>query len=154
MGEKEPELHGAGTNLFPRKGANGSSSGRVFSVEVRYDYSTPQAHGDFIIDREWRTLPVSISPFGVGVPDRTWVKNAASHGLMSWPTANALRWWAHAAFGLCLQSRLVEHAIVENYTITVLGFHDVIGGGGNGDRERAVSCPLGDARIDVVPLTL
>lgn len=145
-----PTVHDAGSHLFPRKGSSGSGTYRLYTVEVRYDYPESKAWGDFIIDREWRTLP--IIKWNVGVPNKTFSRHAEDHGLLSWPAANALRWWAHAAMGWCVQTRIVAHEFEESYSETIIGYHDVIGGGGSDARTRLTHSPASAPLTEPVTL--
>lgn len=147
----KPVVHEVSSGLFPRNNGGGSGTHMLYTVEVRYDYPSPKAHGDFIIDREWRTLPLARG--FPGVPNQTYSRTAADFGLLTWPAANALRWWAHAEFGLCLQTRLVQHRFEERYSDTVTGYFDVVGGGGSDEKTRMTHAPITPLQTEAAPLS-
>jgi hypothetical protein len=149
----EETVHDIGSHLFPRKGSSSNSTDYRYTVEVRYDFWEPKAIGGFIIDREWRTFPTELAPKGFGIPNEIHSRTSLSKiGLMTWPCANAIRWWAHAVGGLCLQSRIVVHKVEETYQETILGYHDVIGGGGANDMTRFTHGPVSKISTELVPL--
>lgn len=152
--DNQEVMHPFGSDLFPRESGSGNSTCRCFSVEARMDFPDPKIVNGQLFDGKWRQIEFATA--AVGVPNHLLGgENAKTMGRLSWSAANALRWWFHSQAGFssyCLQTRIVEYEYKESFTSTIVGFHDVIGGGGSDDISRLAHSPPAKARTDQVPL--
>jgi hypothetical protein len=88
--------------------------------------------GNQIFDNQWRT--VQFSQGYPGVPTGGFMHSeAASLGFMSYQSAQAMRWWFLAELeigmsGMCMETRLVRHAIKYSITSEAVSAHDNLGG--------------------------
>lgn len=117
---------------FPKKGSNHNGTEHAYTIEARSMFNEPQVFGKQIFDQRWKRVQFDqvAPPFGVPaghsmVADRL--------GLHSYPAAQALRWWfhanAHATFsGICLESRIVKHAVSYTFSEEAVSAHEVISG--------------------------
>ncbi len=115
---------------FPRAGSSTSNgTERAWSVEARHTHD-PAKIGDQIFDSKWRRVNFASSP--VGVPIAYSSSGYDRHGLLSYQTAQALRWWLKAEAAkthlICLDTRLIEHEIKYSYAETAVGTHEVLEG--------------------------
>lgn len=119
---------------FPRKpGTSGSGTTHAYSVEARYMFSTPKKFGDTLLDQRWQRL--HFVPSHIGVPDGpAWNHGPRACGLLGYSAAQALRWWFHAVAdtdmmgGLCLETRIIKHAVQYSHSETAESAHMVISG--------------------------
>jgi hypothetical protein len=126
---------------YPKKGTSGNGSDVGYSVEVRYTGS----NNAVVIDGEiytgkWRRFSPKQSPIGVPPHHRYSVWLDQCH-LMSYPAAQAIRWWFHAIAdfefkNLCLETRLVKHAVKYSFSEEAISDHSPIGG-----EDRSASIP-------------
>lgn len=107
---------------------SGESTDTGYRVEARYMASRPEEIAGQIFDREWRRVSFDKSP--IGVPSCSpFRKSLRDHGYLSYPAAQALRWWLHAVadtgptMGLCLETRLVSFKIETTHRITAIEAH-------------------------------
>ncbi|SRR6266404_238374 len=119
---------------FPKSGSSGSGSETGYSVEARYNYPQPKIIAGVIYHKDWRHVHPQQGVLGVPVahPQQ---RHIIEHGLMSYPAAQAIRWWLHAIAaseeflgGLCLETRLIEHRISYSYKETLTSSIDVVCG--------------------------
>ena len=116
-------------DVFPREDSRGSGSTTAYSVEARTTYFSPQKLGEIILDDKWRTIPFAKAKEPIGVPNTLHCHHAEQAGLMTWPAANALRWWLHAGHDrFCLETRIVKHKVTWSYSIKTESAHHVISG--------------------------
>lgn len=126
-----------------KKGPNGSGSYHGYSVEARYNYTSPVAVGDMVFDNRWRAVSFSSSSsFGVPAGAKWDMPEYQRTGTMSYQAAQAMRWWLHAEVesstrggGLCLETRIVKHKITYSYSCERVSEHDTISGD---DRSNCV----------------
>jgi hypothetical protein len=132
--EKAPALElGRGSSH-----GSGSGSGTYYKLEVRSWSTMPHGIGDaskpfpFIIDNYWREVPISYgaTQWGTNIPIRNWDAEAAKHGLMSYPVAQAHRWAFIAALeagiagvggALCTETRIVAVKYSHSYSTEEVG---------------------------------
>lgn len=112
---------------WPRKGGSGNSSKKGWAVEAR-SVKDPVSMGGQIFAEKWRRVQFDECPFGV--PSPKW--GASHHGLLGYAQAQALRWWLHAAseedrIFSALETRLIQHELIETYTINAVSDHAHIG---------------------------
>ena len=96
---------------------SGVTSG--YTVEARWNYPSPKAFGQIILDREWRTIPFAEGQHGVPQKTNHWDGSffLRQFGLYTFPVAEALRWWfiaeanSDSIGSLCLETRIVEHRV-------------------------------------------
>lgn len=105
--------------------SNGSSLVFGYTVEARYDFYTPIKIGGQLFDNRWQQVTVTKSDFGIPVSRHD--ENLAEHGLLSYPVAQALRWWfiafADAEVGkLCVETRLIKHKLRCTSKVEAVGF--------------------------------
>lgn len=114
-----------GDDVFPRKGSSGSGQSPAYSVEARTSDGRPTTVNGQQFYGEWRT--VRFEKFPIGVPVGVG-QEASRHGLVSWASAQALRWWFHAEspVATCLQTRIVKHLINHSYTEELVGAFDTV----------------------------
>lgn len=104
--------------------SSGSSTETAYTVEARYNFTSPAKIGKQIFDDRWRR--VDFEPSQIGVPAAPLLSHRTlEHGMLGYQAAQALRWWLHAAAeaesvmgGLCLESRLMKHTIKTTYEIS------------------------------------
>jgi hypothetical protein len=118
---------------FPRKSYGGTMTERLFSVEARYNYSSPVQFGDMILDKEWRKVHfnnVPQRPDYPGVLSRKPWPVIAENDLVHYAAAQALRWQLHAAadveFKVGLETRLVEHEVETAWKQTAIAAREAI----------------------------
>ncbi len=121
---------------LPYSAGSGSSGTDGWSVEVRVDdFAKPiqLANADgFMVTHQWQRLPFEQGP--VGVP--THAEYQATLGYtryLSYPAAQALRWWFHAeaaksSLAIGLRSRLVKHRVEVQHQVTAVSIHCEVGG--------------------------
>ena len=114
---------------FPQQGSSGSCTTPCYSVQARYTYMEPKEVGGVIYHKDWRTVPFEKSQ--VGVPNNTHSDAANNLGLLSYQSAQALRWWFHASLGygdLCFETRILKHVVKHSYSEEIVGAFDHVGG--------------------------
>ncbi len=125
------------TKELPYSAGSGSCAGDGWTVEVCVDefakpISLSDQSSDFMVTHQWQTLPFRQSP--IGVPTRAEYQAYLGYtGYLSYPAAQALRWWFHAevaksSLALGLRSRLVKHKIEVQHKVTAVSIHCEIGG--------------------------
>jgi hypothetical protein len=120
-------------DVFPRKGQSGSGTEIGYSVEARYNYPSPKAFGDIILDDRWRTVHFPEGKTGVPAGP-IYYTHTRAQGLFGYSAAQALRWWLHALAdaeilgGLCIETRLVKHEINYSNQTTIIAAQAYIGG--------------------------
>jgi len=117
-------------------GAGGSmnASGRFFAVQARVaPNAEPRMVGDLMLTHQWKR--VEFERGAVGVPHgRPWQWGAEELRLLSWPAAQALRWWWLAQYDAAtfgaheIETRLVEHAVNWSVQSTTIAAHDPTNG--------------------------
>lgn len=127
---------------FPRKPQSSSGGQTGYSVEARVaEHADPIEVGGQLIVKKWK--PVRFPEAPIGVPAGPSYEKAREHfGLLSYPAAQALRWWLHAqvdartfAFGLGLETRLIQHNITYSFEATPISEHGHIHGA---DRSNCI----------------
>lgn len=129
---------------FPKSGSSGSGTTTGYTVEARHNYHDPVTIGSQTFDLRWREVRYQR---GVpGVPTRSGSPHdEGTYRTYSFPAAQALRWWLHAeseagtGFGVCLETRLIEHKIEYKYSVTAIAAHEHAGGDGGDIPTRAPS---------------
>lgn len=108
-------------------------NGDGWSVEVRLDdYAQPTQVGDMVVSHQWSH--VHFAPAAIGVPAHSEYQNYLGYTrYLSYPAAQALRWWFHAeaakaSLALGLRSRLVKHRIRVEHAVEAVSVHCEIGG--------------------------
>lgn len=104
---------------FKSHGMSQSGSQNGYSVEARYNFPDPIQIGKQLFDNRWRK--VTFESCQHGVPSNNRYDFALQlTGLLSYPAAQALRWWLHAEAealgvgGLCLETRIIQHKVAYN----------------------------------------
>lgn len=101
-----------------------------WSVEARSTAHAPEAIGEQIFDERWQPVKFAYGMPGVptGSPfDGPWLQQM---GLLGYASAQALRWWFHAEAprALCIETRLVKHAVTVAVSAARQTEHDVVSG--------------------------
>lgn len=107
-----------------------------FTVEGRNNFLEPITLGNQTFDKRWKK--VQFNPSVSGVPTRKGnAHDVGTYGLMDYAAAQALRWWVLAELkasleihGLCFETRLVQHEIKYEYSVTPISSHEYVGGDG------------------------
>ena len=104
---------------FPKPHSQHNSTHKGYTVEARFDYRAPCMIAGQLFDSRWRQVSVTESPIGISSGHQ----DLLQHGLYGYELAQALRWWLHAQAKIensdfCLLTRLVEHEMVSQITIT------------------------------------
>lgn len=116
-----------------KKGNSGSGTFDAYSVEAMCDYGSAQEVGGQIFDNRWKRVDFEPSKIGVPVGPSYQIAVLNQVHLLSYPAAQALRWWFHAACetfssGLCMRSRIVQHRVIYSYSEERVSEHMEIGG--------------------------
>lgn len=132
---------------FPRNGSRGSGTTTGYRVEARHNYHSSITIGDQTFDLRWQE--VTFQRGSPGVPTKIGSPHCeGTYGTHSYQAAQALRWWLHAAAeidiagGICLETRLVEHKIKYEYSVTVVAAHEHAGGDGGDISTRTPAKPI------------
>lgn len=118
----------------PKECPSGSGTIHGYSVEARYASHSPLVLGDLILDERWRHVSFPKGHPGVPIGPSYHASFLSRCGLMSYPAAQALRWWLHAegdasSIGcLCLETRIVKHKVRYSYGVTRESVHCTVGG--------------------------
>jgi len=118
---------------------SGSENRRLYTVEARYNAAEPRVLCGNHLDTRWRRLV-----FQHNNP-RSVLTQSRYENYYRYEVAQALRWWFHAnaaegassawsawsvssiwdvgAVSHCLETRLIEHKLESNYTITAVSQH-------------------------------
>lgn len=113
---------------YKKDRASGSWTFDGYSVEARHNYHDPMTVSGQVFDRTWRRVNFDESVIGVPLP-RFRRHALAEHGYLGYASAQALRWWFHAAIeaeqglGICMETRLVKHSIHTTHKITAVSAH-------------------------------
>ena len=100
------------------QGMSANATGQSgYQVQARYNNHEPKQFGELILDKRWKTLYFPKSP--IGVPSRRqWDWHLGATECLSFPAAQALRWWFMAQChceewggGLCVETRIVAFRI-------------------------------------------
>lgn len=115
---------------FPKPRSSGSGTEVGWSVEARYAFMRPEEIAGHLLDERWQTIEFAKCSPGCGVPTvPSFSKQREQSGLLSYPAAQALRWWLHAIadvdFKVCLETRLVRHDIRYQSECTAVSAFDV-----------------------------
>lgn len=117
----------------PYDASRGSMAGDGWTVEVRLDdYAQPTPVGDMLVSHQWQR--VIFAPAAIGVPSHSEYQSYLGYTrYLSYPAAQALRWWFHAeatkaSLALGLRSRLVKHRIRVEHKVEAVSVHCEIGG--------------------------
>lgn len=121
MTKEQDDKYATTPDVFPMKGSSGSGSDSGFTVQARYAYPEPKDFHGQILDNRWRTLHFQQSPIGVPAQARYAPWSGSMPGLMTYPAAEALRWWfianaAHSFDHFCLETRIIKHEIKYSYS--------------------------------------
>jgi hypothetical protein len=105
--------------------SNGQSRSKGYRPEVRTSYHRPGLHCGQIVDSEWRPIEYATRQDQSGVPNGYFDKKLAEHGLLSFASAQAIRWWfvanaeaERAAGALSLETRLQKYELVIDHKVT------------------------------------
>lgn len=117
----------------PYNAGSGTMNGDGWTVEVRLaDYAQPIQIGDMVVSHQWQR--VGFTPAVIGVPAHSEYQSYLGYTrYLSYPAAQALRWWFHAeaakgSLALGLHSRLVKHRIRVEHSVEAVSVHCGIGG--------------------------
>ena len=108
-------------NEYPKKTGSGNQTMTAYSVEARYDYATPKQIAGQIFDNRWRRIQFEKANLGVPVGPPYQSEMLEKMSLLSYQSAQALRWWflaianAEPAGCLCLETKIVKHQIKTSY---------------------------------------
>jgi hypothetical protein len=116
---------------YDKRPATRSGSETAWVVEARSTRSPRQVNNQ-IFDGEWRRVKFDQHPMGVPATARG-SRYTAEAQMLSYPAAQALRWWIHAVLesdynNLCFETRLVKHVIKYSVSNAPESQHAVIGG--------------------------
>ncbi len=118
---------------FPRaKGQSHGGTESAWSVQARHTGPAPVQLGGQTFDNRWRN--VGFSESRLGVPANKPFSQATQFGLLSYPAAQALRWWFHANAALSyqhllLETRLVQHQVEYQISERAISAHEHIHAG-------------------------
>lgn len=114
---------------FPRDESEGSGGCDAYSVEARHSFREPLNINGQWFHKDWKRVRFDKVPEGFGVPNKLHAHEAESHGLLTWQTANAMRWWLHASSdAICLDTRIVRHRVEWSHKIVAVSAHHTVGG--------------------------
>ena len=118
-GEKVGKFYGRGS--IPNTG---------YVIEVRTSYHQPTVLEDFVIDNNWRRLPImeGASAWGTNIPIHRSDRHMLEQGLLSYEVAQAHR-WAFLSYlnalkiggALCIETRLVKVSHTYTYATEEIG---------------------------------
>lgn len=116
MSEETKEKYPPQPDAFPKKGSSASGTEFAYTVEARYAYPEPKVICGMMLDLRWRSVQFDPSPIGVPTQHRYCPWGGGFPHLMTYPAAQALRWWflaqAKSVFDhLCVETRLVKHEV-------------------------------------------
>lgn len=129
-----------------RSSGSGTSTG--YSVEARAHCGPTIVHGK-IYGPDWSVVEFRERDDDSGIPAPGGYDSSGqllNHGLLSYPSAQALRWWFHAdaendeyngmrignkrvvlrTSTVGIETRLVKHEVKYSYTITAVSAHDEV----------------------------
>lgn len=124
---------------FPRVRSSMHHTGdyheKGYTVEARCTLREPRSVGPILLGQEWAEVPFNRSPQG-GIPMAHPYSPLPMMSVMSWPAAQALRWWFHAEAAstgimsdLGIETRIIEHAIKLEYECRAVGPVDEVTNG-------------------------
>ena len=130
---------------FPRSKQSANGTQRAFSVEARFSAKGYQKFGDQIFTNEWKKVSFVECPFGVPTSHR-YEFAAPYFGLFSYQSAQALRWWFHAALEAehhdsCMETRLIEHVVKYSLEEEAIAEHLKLGNSDDLDRSLQTRMP-------------
>jgi hypothetical protein len=104
-----------------RKGPCHSGSESAWIVEARSSINRPIACGELLLGTEW--APVPFNRASCGVANGHLLFQGADLGMLTYPAAQALRWWFLADLAavfkdIGVETRLVEYKITYSKTST------------------------------------
>lgn len=104
-----------------RKGPSHSGTESAWTVEARSSINRPIACGDLLLGSEWTPVPFNCA--ACGVPTGHLLFQGADLGMLTYPAAQALRWWFLADLSavfkdIGVETRLVEYKITYSKTST------------------------------------
>jgi len=116
-------------------GSRGSSTMRCYKVQARMSIGCGplEIRGaktligkNIITDSRWETL--NFPEAAIGVPASKWKVEYADHGYLSYPAAQALRWWLLAEqYSITgLETRLVEFQFKSSYEAIPVKAHCLV----------------------------
>lgn len=114
-------------------GPSGSGTIDGYSVEARCNYHQAMVLGDRVIDNRWAQLHFPKGHPGVPIGPSYSLPFLDVVGLMSYPAAQAMRWWVHAEAErglkyMCLETRIVKHRVSYSYSAKRESEHCIVGG--------------------------
>lgn len=115
-----------------RKGPSHSGTESAWIVEARSGIKRPIACGDLLLGSEWTSVPFNRA--AAGVPNGHMLFQGADMGMLTYPAAQALRWWFLADLAASfkdtgVETRLVEYKITYSKTATPVRAIDERAGG-------------------------
>lgn len=135
----------------------GSGESTHYVVEVRCTYSEPKIiSDDFVLDKEWRTLPLKHCI--CGVPTKNWNVVADQQHLLNYRAASAIAHWFLASLEAqlmgagCIEARLVQIRLKYSYSTEEEGVGEIINrtdGEGEKFQPREV---VGDIPLSARPI--
>lgn len=123
---------------FPRVRSSSHSTGdyheKGYTVEARCILKEPRSVGRMVLGQAWTEVQFERAP--IGVPAAHPYSPLPLMNVLSWPAAQALRWWFHADAAstghmgdLGIETRLVEHTIKLDYECRAVGIVDEVSDG-------------------------
>ena len=139
---------------YPKKRSRGSRSLDGYTVEARYNFDRPMTIAEQIFDNRWREVKTYPANFGVPIGMDFDVEQLKERGLLSYPAAQAIRWWLHACAhsqigisGLCMETKLIKHRVEIRHECMAVSEHKIIGG----DDRSSVMPDYGATKTDYKP---
>lgn len=117
---------------YPKKGGSISGHETGWTVEARYSFDKPATIAGRIFDNRWQPVQFDESPIGVPIRKEPMRFGGVGMTLLSYPAAQALRWWLHACAEAenryCLDTKLVEHKLTYQAKVEAIAEHGLISG--------------------------
>lgn len=127
---------------FPRSASSHSGGSDGYTVEARLaEYQEPvKLENGLALTNRWKRIDFPENPQGIGVPAcKPYEFYLTQMRLLSYPSAQALRWWLHAQaanvdmmnpihVGLALETRLIKHNVKYSLSATPVSMHGYIHG--------------------------
>lgn len=138
------------TPEFPKVRSSHHSTGdwyeKGYTVEARCTSREPRMVGRMLLGQTWQEVVFERS--AIGVPCAHSHSALMFCSVMSWPAAQALRWWFHAeAAGvgimsdLGVETRIIEHAIKLDYECRAVGPVEEVTNGSHRPRPAKATEP-------------
>ncbi len=120
---------------YPKSRGSSNTSCEGYTVEARFVGDKPVELSGQLFDNRWRQVDFVESKIGVPAAPQYLLHDFRLKGLLGYSSAQALRWWMHAAAdnnspfgGLCLETKLVKHQLLTTSKCEAISEHCLIGG--------------------------